>query len=332
MEFGEIQVYSEKLIANIEKVIVGKREVIEKALVALYCKGHILLEDVPGLGKTMLARSVAKSVSASFRRIQGTPDLLPADIIGVSIFNPSTKKFEFRKGPVFSQIVLVDEINRATPKTQSALLEAMGETQISVEGMTIALPVPFFVIATQNPIEFEGTFPLPEAQMDRFFVSLSIGYPNAEQEEEIILRQNQTHPIYSLKPVVEPETIGVIQQLIHTVHVDNTLREYIIKIINATRNDANLMLGSSPRGSIALYKAVQARAAMNGRDFVIPEDIKALAVEVLKHRIILKSEAKLKNLRPESVIERILSTIPVPMEEETKASVTAKEAIELRNE
>ena len=332
MDFGEIQVYSEKLIANIEKVIVGKREVIEKALVALFCRGHILLEDVPGLGKTMLARSVAKSVSASFRRIQGTPDLLPADIIGVSIFNPSTKKFEFRKGPIFSQIVLVDEINRATPKTQSALLEAMGETQISVEGMTIALPVPFFVIATQNPIEFEGTFPLPEAQMDRFFVSLSIGYPNAEQEEEIILRQNQTLPIYALQPVVNPETVGVIQQMIHTVHVDNTLRQYIIKIINATRNDSNLMLGSSPRGSIALYNAVQARAAMNGRDYVIPEDIKALAVEVLKHRIILKSEAKLKHLRPESVIERILSTIPVPMEEETKTSVSAKESVELRNE
>jgi MoxR-like ATPase len=332
MEFGEVQVYSEKLIANIEKVIVGKRKVIEKALTALYCRGHILLEDVPGLGKTMLARSVARSIEATFRRIQGTPDLLPADILGVSIFNPSTKKFEFRKGPIFSQIVLVDEINRATPKTQSALLEAMGEAQISVEGLTVMLPEPFFVIATQNPIEFEGTFPLPEAQMDRFFVSLSIGYPDGKQEEEIILRQNEKHPIYDLEAVVNPEVIKQIQNLVHTVHIDTSLREYIIKIIEATRNDANLMLGASPRGSISLYKAAQAFAALNGRDYVIPEDIKNLAVEVLKHRIILKSESKLKNLKPESVIERILSTIPVPMEEKTKESVSAKESIEMRNQ
>ncbi len=331
MEFSDIQLYSEKLIANIEKVIVGKRPVIEKALVALFCKGHILLEDVPGLGKTMLARSIAKSVQSSFRRIQGTPDLLPADIIGVSIFNPSSKKFEFRKGPIFSQIVLVDEINRATPKTQSALLEAMGETQISVEGLTIALPVPFFVIATENPIEFEGTFPLPEAQMDRFFVSLTIGYPDPQQEEEIILRQQESHPIDSLNAVVDPSVISQIQDLIHTVHVDNTLREYIIKLVTATRNDSNLILGSSPRGSISLYKAAQAFAALKGRDYVIPEDIKNLAVEVLKHRIILKSEAKLKNLKPESVIEKILSSIPVPMEEKTPTEVSAKESIEMRN-
>lgn len=332
MEFGEIQVYSEKLIANIEKVIVGKRSVIEKALVALFCKGHILLEDVPGLGKTMLARSIAKSIESSFRRIQGTPDLLPADIIGVSIFNPSTKKFEFRKGPIFSQLVLVDEINRATPKTQSALLEAMGETQITVEGMGVNLPSPFFVIATQNPIEFEGTFPLPEAQMDRFFVSLSIGYPDPKHEEEIILRQNKVHPIGALEPVVNTETITTIQSLISTVHVDQTLREYIVKIVVSTRNDSNVMLGSSPRGSISLYKAAQAFAAIQGRDYVIPEDIKTLAPEVLKHRVILKSESKLKNLKPESIIQRILSTIPVPMEEETKASVSTKEAIEMRNQ
>lgn len=332
MEFQEIQVYSEKLIANIEKVIVGKRTVIEKALVALYCQGHILLEDVPGLGKTMLARSIARSVNSSFRRIQGTPDLLPADIIGVSIFNPSTKKFEFRKGPIFSQIVLVDEINRATPKTQSALLEAMGETQISVEGLTIALPVPFFVIATENPIEFEGTFPLPEAQMDRFFVSLSIGYPELQQEEEIILRQQESHPIHALQPVVEPASISQIQSLIHTVHVDNSLREYIIRLVSATRNDANLILGSSPRGSISLYKAAQAFAALKGRDYVIPEDIKNLAPEVLKHRIILKSEAKLKNLRPESVIDRILSSIPVPMQEQAPTEVTPRESLEMREQ
>lgn len=330
MQFEDIAVYSEKLIANIEKVIVGKREVIQKALVALFCRGHVLLEDVPGLGKTMLARSIALSVKSTFRRIQGTPDLLPADIVGVSIFNPSSKKFEFRKGPIFSQIVLVDEINRATPKTQSALLEAMGETQITVEGLTVKLPVPFLVIATENPIEFEGTFPLPEAQMDRFFVSLTIGYPGLKQEEEVILRQNERHPIETLEAVIEPDVIAQIQNMIHNVHVDNTLREYIIKIVDATRNDSNLMLGASPRGSISLYKAAQAYAAINGRDYVIPEDIKDLAKEVLKHRIILKSESKLKNLRPESVLDRILNTIPVPMEEETKAAVTRRESIEMR--
>ncbi|OHD57291.1 MAG: hypothetical protein A2Y33_04175 [Spirochaetes bacterium GWF1_51_8] len=331
MEFAEIQVYSEKLIANIEKVIVGKREVIEKALVALFCKGHILIEDVPGLGKTMLARSIAKSIDGTFRRIQGTPDLLPADIIGVSIFNPSTKKFEFRPGPIFAQLVLVDEINRATPKTQSALLEAMGETQISVEGMGLKLPAPFVVFATQNPIEFEGTFPLPEAQMDRFFVSLSIGYPHEQEEEEIIMRQRTSHPIELLKPVLTPEDVLKVQFLVPNVHVDNTLRSYIMKIVQATRNDSNLLLGSSPRGSISLYKASQAYAAINGRDYVIPEDIKKLAPSVLKHRIIMKSESKLKNLKPDAVIDRILSTIPVPMEESTPEALTAKQSMEMRN-
>ncbi len=318
MELAEVQVMSEKLIANIEKVIVGKRPVIEKALVALYCRGHILLEDVPGLGKTMLARSVAKSIDATFKRIQGTPDLLPMDIIGVSIYNPESKKFEYRKGPIFSQIVLVDEVNRATPKTQSAMLEAMGEAQVSIEGITLQLPEPFFVIATENPIEFEGTFPLPEAQMDRFFVSLRIGYPEGKEEEEIILMQARSHPIHSLTPVASTADILAIQNLIPNVHVDNSLREYIIALVNSTRNDSNLDLGSSPRGSIALYKAAQAFAALNGRDFVIPEDIKNLAVEILKHRIILKSEAKLKNLKGENVIEKILQTVPVPLQADNR--------------
>jgi MoxR-like ATPase len=318
MELADVQVMSEKLIANIEKVIVGKRSVIEKALVALFCRGHILLEDVPGLGKTMLARSIAKSIDASFKRIQGTPDLMPMDIIGVSIYNPDTKKFEYRKGPIFSQIVLVDEVNRATPKTQSAMLEAMGEEQVSIEGITLQLPSPFFVIATENPIEFEGTFPLPEAQMDRFFVSLKIGYPGDKEEEEIILMQAKSHPIHALTPVLGTNDILAIQNLVTNVHIDNSLRAYIITLVNSTRNDSNLELGSSPRGSIALYKAAQAYAALNGRDFVIPEDIKNLAPEVLKHRLILKSEAKLKNLKGENIIEKILQSVPVPLQTEGK--------------
>ncbi len=315
MDFSEIQIYYEKMIANIEKVIIGKRDVIEKALVAMVCRGHILLEDVPGLGKTMLARSLAKTVEASFKRVQGTPDLLPSDIIGVSIFNPASKKFEFRKGPVFANIVLMDEINRATPKTQSALLEAMGEAQISIEGITLRLPQPFIVIATQNPIEFEGTFPLPEAQMDRFLMSLSLGYPDVEEEQEIILRQNLTHPIETLDAIVNTVQIKSIQNQIHEVHVDTSLREYIVKIVASTREDPNLLLGSSPRGSLALYKASQAYAALNGRDYVIPEDIKFLAPEVLKHRLILRSEARLKNQNTVAIIDRILKTIPVPMKE-----------------
>lgn len=318
MEFAEVKVMSEKLISNIERVIVGKRPVIEKALVALYCKGHVLLEDVPGLGKTMLARAIAKSIESTFKRIQGTPDLLPADIIGISIYNPDSKRFEFRKGPIFSQLLLMDEINRATPKTQSAMLEAMGETQISIEGMSIALPDPFFVIATQNPIEFEGTFPLPEAQMDRFFVSLSIGYPDLQQEQDVIVMQNRVHPITQLQPVLKTADIVEIQSMIHKVHVDDSLKEYIVKIVDATRQDTNLLLGASPRGSISLYKAAQAYAAMQGRDFVIPEDIKAMASEVLKHRIILKSESKLKNLGSAAIIDRILSSLPVPLESGVK--------------
>jgi len=314
MDFAEISIITEKLIANIEKVIVGKREVIEKALAALFSRGHILLEDVPGLGKTMLARAIAKSIEGTFKRIQGTPDLLPADILGVSIYNPESRRFEYRKGPIFSQIILMDEINRSTPKTQSAMLEAMGEAQISIEGVTLPLPDPFFVIATQNPIEYEGTFPLPEAQMDRFFVSLSIGYPSEEEEAEIITMQNQTHPIHGLLPILKTDQVRIIQNLIHTVHIDATLKAYIVRIITATRNDPALLLGSSPRGSLALCKAAQCFAAMSGRDYVIPEDIKKIAPDILKHRLILKSETKLKNLKPESIIARVLETVPVPTE------------------
>ncbi|MFN4216804.1 MAG: AAA family ATPase [Brevinematales bacterium] len=315
MDLEKIQQISQKIIKNVEKVIVGKRPVIEKLLVSLVCKGHVLLEDVPGLGKTMLARSIAKTINATFKRIQGTPDLLPADIIGVSIYNPDNKRFEFRKGPLFSQILLVDEINRATPKTQSALLEAMGEGQVSIEGMSVPLPQPFFVIATQNPIEFEGTFPLPEAQMDRFFMSLALGYPDMDEEAEIILRQNKVHPIQSLEAVVEVQDILSLQIEVPNVYIDASLRQYLLQIVDTTRHDPNILLGASPRGSIALYKAAQAYALLNGRDYVIPEDIKTLAVDVLKHRLVLRSETRLKNIDARAIIERILNNIPVPMEQ-----------------
>jgi len=315
MDLDFIQQTSQKIIKNVEKVIVGKRPVIEKLLVSLMCKGHVLLEDVPGLGKTMLARSIAKTVNATFKRIQGTPDLLPADIIGVSIYNPDTKRFEFRKGPLFAQILLVDEINRATPKTQSALLEAMGEGQVSIEGMSVSLTQPFFVIATQNPIEFEGTFPLPEAQMDRFFMSLGLGYPDLDEEAEVILRQNKVHPINALEAVVEVTDILKLQNEVPNVYMDASLRQYLLQIVDATRHDPNILLGASPRGSIALYKAAQAYALVNGRDYVIPEDIKTLAVDVLKHRLVLRSETRLKNIDARAIIERILNNIPVPMEQ-----------------
>lgn len=313
MNIQEVKIHSDALITNIEKVIVGKRALVEKAIVALYSGGHVLLEDVPGLGKTMLARSIAKSIDVQFKRIQGAPDLLPSDIIGVSIYNPDTKKFVFKKGPVFSNIVLVDEINRSTPKTQSALLEAMGETQISVEGISFTLSQPFFVIATQNPIEFEGTFPLPEAQMDRFFMSITLGYPNPREETEILYRQNDIHPIHTLTPVTSDREIIEIQKIVPQVHIDSTLRDYIVAIVGRTRIASDVILGASPRGSIALSRAAQALALMRGRDFVIPEDIKECAVDVLKHRLILSSESRLKNLQSGDVIGRILGELPVPI-------------------
>jgi MoxR-like ATPase len=322
MTLEEVSILSEKLIANIEKVIVGKRHAIETALITLFCRGHLLIEDAPGLGKTMLIRALAGSIKAGFKRIQCTPDLMPADITGVSIYNSDAKDFEFRKGPLFSQFVLVDEINRATPKTQSALLEAMGESQVSVEGTTILLPVPFFVAATQNPIEFEGTFPLPEAQMDRFAVRISIGYPQPEEESEIIIMQNDRHPIHSLAGIIQPDVILSIQNIIHNVFVDPSLRNYIIHIVTATRSDTDCALGASPRGSIFLCKAAQARAAMKGRDFVIPEDIKSLVHEVLAHRIVIRPESRLRNITASAVLTRIMSSIPVPLDDLSKTGAS----------
>jgi MoxR-like ATPase len=324
MQLCDIPVISEKLISNMESVIVGKRRALEQTLTALYCGGHLLIEDAPGLGKTMLARSLSATIDATFSRIQCTPDLMPADITGISIFNGENRTFEFRKGPVFSQILLVDEINRATPKTQSALLEAMGESQVTAEGKSLKLPAPFFVIATQNGVEFEGTFPLPEAQMDRFFIRMTIGYPGADEESRVITMQNTEHPIHSVKPVITPGDIASIQRLVTGVYVDASIIDYIVRIVSATRTNQDVLLGASPRGSIALYKASQARAAIYGRDFVIPEDVKELAKSVLNHRLILRPESRVRNMSANDIIDRILAVTAVPLEDISKSGSTAK--------
>lgn len=295
-----------KIIANVEKVIVGKREVIELLLVALACEGHVLIEDVPGLGKTMLARAVATSIGGAFKRIQCTPDLLPNDVTGVSVYNQQSSLFEFRPGPVFVNVLLADEINRATPRTQSALLEAMQEIQVTVDGVTHPLPRPFLVIATQNPIEFEGTFPLPEAQLDRFLMQLSIGYPTKAEEAHLLNMLRGEHPIRGLMPVVPADTLLAIQKKIWDIHVDHSLQEYIVDIVDATRAHPDLALGASPRGSLALFKTAQAYAAFTGRDHVLPDDIQKLARYVLPHRLILKPEAELRGRSRRGVLEDIL--------------------------
>ncbi|MGC8869968.1 MAG: AAA family ATPase [Brevinematia bacterium] len=315
MDVKKVKEVSMNIIGNVSKVIIGKNKQIKLTLAAIYSKGHILVEDIPGVGKTMLARAVAKSINGVFRRVQATPDLLPSDIIGVSIYNPETKKFEFKKGPIISNILLVDEINRATPKTQSALLEAMGETQISVEGISFNLPSPFTVIATQNPIEFEGTFPLPEAQMDRFMINISLGYPTPEEEIQIITSQKDKHPIEDIKPVTTVDEINEIQEEIKKVYIEESLKKYIVDIVNKTRSHSYILLGASPRGSLSIFRMAQAIAAMNGRDYVIPEDIKLTIMPCLKHRIILKPEAKLKGIKPEEIISSILESVEVPIEE-----------------
>jgi MoxR-like ATPase len=315
MDVKTIKEISMDIIGNVGKVIIGKVLQTKLILAAMYSKGHVLIEDIPGVGKTMLARAIAKSIDAVFRRVQATPDLLPSDIIGVSIYNPETKKFEFRKGPIMSNILLVDEINRATPKTQSALLESMGESQISIEGISISLPSPFIVLATQNPIEFEGTFPLPEAQMDRFMINISLGYPSLDEEVQILTSQKERHPIDSIGSVTTVKEITQIQEAITKVYIEESLKKYIVEIVNRTRNHPSVLLGSSPRGSLSIFKMAQAIAAINGRDFVIPEDIKYVVLPCLKHRLILKPEAKLKNIKPEDIINSILESVEVPIEE-----------------
>ncbi|MGC8827192.1 MAG: AAA family ATPase [Anaerolineae bacterium] len=303
---------AQKIIDNVEKVIIGKRQVIHLIILALFTEGHVLIEDVPGVGKTMLARAIAKSIGCSFRRIQFTPDMLPSDITGVSVFNQKTRQFEFRPGPVMANIVLADEINRATPKTQSALLEAMEERQITVDGVTYALESPFLVFATQNPIEYEGTFPLPEAQVDRFMMRVSLGYPAEEQEIAILDAQRYDHPIRHLEQVITLDELMAAQEHVKQVYVSDLMKEYIVHIVGETRRHPDVYLGASPRGSLALYKTARALAATLGRDFVIPDDIKALAVPTLAHRLILSPSARLKNVDQETIIQEILDSVPVP--------------------
>jgi len=307
-----IQDVAGRVVENVERVIIGKHEEVEMALVAMLCRGHVLIEDVPGVGKTVLAKSLAKSIGCSFRRIQFTPDLLPSDVTGVSVFNQKTREFEFRHGPIMAQIVLVDEINRATPKTQSALLEAMEERQVTVDGVTHPMLQPFLVLATQNPIEYEGTFPLPEAQLDRFLLRIRLGYPSARDEVSILDSQQRRHPIDSLDRVVEVDELQQAQAAIREVYVDDLIKEYVVALVNATRNHPDIYLGASPRGSLALHRGGQARASLDGRDYVIPDDIKALALPALAHRLIVSPSARIKNVDAAAVINELLDTVPVP--------------------
>lgn len=301
-----------KLVQNVEKVIIGKRRAVQLVVLGLICEGHVLIEDVPGVGKTMLARSLARSLDCSFSRIQCTPDMLPSDITGVEIYDQSDGNFRFLAGPIHNQIVLADEINRATPKTQSALLEAMQERQVTISGVTHKLPEPFMVLATQNPIEYEGTFPLPEAQLDRFFVKVSVGYPSITEEMSVIQNQQLTHPIDSIEPVTNAEKILAVQKEIKSVHLAEEVKKYIVEITQETRVAETVYVGASPRGSLALARASQAWAAMYGREYVIPDDVKLLAEATLGHRVILSSSARLQEMRTGDLIREILRKIPVP--------------------
>jgi MoxR-like ATPase len=309
---ADVQSFGTRLITNLEKVIVGKRNTIETIVVGLLCQGHVLIEDVPGVGKTVLARSLSRSLGCSFNRLQFTPDMLPSDVTGVSIFDQSKRVFEFRPGPVFAQIVLVDEINRATPKTQAALLESMEEKQVTVDGITHALPVPFMVLATQNPIEYEGTFPLPEAQLDRFLLRVRLGYPNPNDEIEILDRQQLRHPIETLESVIEVEELQMVMEEIKKIYVSKPVKRYLVDLVNRTRQSSDVYLGASPRGSLALFRTGQAVAALAGRDFVLPDDIKSLAIPVLAHRVIVGPAARLRELSAEKIVEEILENLPVP--------------------
>jgi len=307
-----VQTLVHQVATNVERVILGKHHEIELALIALLCQGHLLIEDVPGVGKTMLARALAKSLGCTFKRLQFTPDMLPSDVTGISMFNQKTREFEFRPGPVFAQIVLTDEVNRATPKTQSALLECMEERQVTVDGITYPMPQPFMVMATQNPIEYEGTFPLPEAQLDRFMLRIQLGYPSNRDEMAMLDAQQFAHPIQDTHQVASADALIAAQQAVKHVYVDALVKEYIVALIEATRKHPDVYLGASPRGSLALYKAGQAHAAIQGRDYVIPDDIKALAEPALAHRLIISPAARLKNVDARAVVDELVHSVAVP--------------------
>jgi MoxR-like ATPase len=303
---------AKKIIANVEQVIVGKRQQLILSLVSWFCEGHILLEDVPGVAKTMLARALARSVGCSFKRIQCTPDLLPTDVTGASIFNQKNSEFEFRPGPVFAQLVLADEINRTTPRTQAALLEAMAERRVTVDGVTHELAPPFLVMATQNPIDHEGTFPLPEAQLDRFLMRFSLGYPTLEEESKMLEMLRQRHPVDSVEPVVSAEELIACQTAVRDVHVDEKVKQYLLQIVHDTRENEDLALGGSPRASIALFRTSQAMAAIRGRKFVQPDDVKKVAKPVLTHRLILRPESRLRKMTAEHILDELIAEIAVP--------------------
>ncbi len=307
-----VQTFAERVIENIERVIVGKRDAVELAVVGLLCQGHLLIEDVPGVGKTVLARSLARSLGCSFSRIQFTPDMLPSDVTGVSIFNQVSREFEFRAGPVMAQVVLADEINRATPKTQAAMLEAMEERQVTVDGATHPLPLPFMVLATQNPIEYEGTFPLPEAQLDRFLLRIDLGYPNMEDEVSILKLQQFRHPLEKLEQVASVEELSEAQEAVKSIHVAPPVMEYMVKLTRRTRQHAEVYLGASPRGSLALYRTGQARAAILGRDYVLPDDVKVLVTPALAHRVIPGPAARLRDISAARIVEGVVEQVPVP--------------------
>jgi MoxR-like ATPase len=311
MPIADVTARMRAIAENIEIVIRGKRQEIELTLVALLCGGHVLLEDVPGVGKTMLAKSLAASLGCSYKRLQFTPDLLPSDITGVSIFNQGSGEFRFLEGPIFANIVLADEINRASPKTQAALLECMEERQVTVDGVTRVLPQPFFVIATQNPIEYEGTYPLPESQLDRFLLRQSLGYPPREQEREVVVAQARSVPLAALRPVTEVAGVVAMQEAVKTVHVSDTALDYILNVVEATRTHPDLYLGASPRGAINLYRATQALAAVSGEEFVVPDHVKRMARQVLSHRVIVRPEARISGVTAEQVIASIVEKVPV---------------------
>lgn len=309
---ADVQGVTKRVIANVEKAIVGKRQQLIMALVAWFCEGHILLEDVPGVAKTMLARALARSVGCSFKRVQCTPDLLPSDVTGASIFNQKTVEFEFRPGPIFAQIVLADEINRTTPRTQASLLEAMAESRVTVDGITHDLAPPFLVIATQNPVDHEGTFPLPEAQLDRFLMKFSLGYPNFDDELKMLEMLQHAHPLNSLEPVIQASELIECQNAVREIHVDIKVQQYLMQIVHLTREHEDVALGGSPRASIALFRTAQAMAAIRGRNYVQPDDVKRIAPPVLTHRLILRPESRLRKVTAEQVVQDIIDEIAVP--------------------